>query len=262
MKMKNLKSLYSTNIELKNPLIAASCGLTGTAEKLKKLEDSGVGSAVMKSLFEDEKCREDPTPRYKIIERGKGITSFSRFAGLDIDVDNEIPVMHGGYAGHGGSWSLLYALWWISKLFLAVKISVSGSGGIQDGKDVVKFIIAGASTAQLCTVLYHEGYDVIKKFISELEEFMDKKGYTGINDFKGTIHGKILSMHRIDRIQRVKVTINSSLCNKCGICEKICNFNAIDIINKKEYIVIDDLCSGCGLCVEICPKKAIIFYTI
>ena len=41
-------------LKLKNPIIAASSGLTDTAEKVKKLEDSGVGAVVLKSLFEEQ----------------------------------------------------------------------------------------------------------------------------------------------------------------------------------------------------------------
>lgn len=41
-------------LKLKNPIIAASSGLTDSAEKVKKLEDSGVGAVVLKSLFEEQ----------------------------------------------------------------------------------------------------------------------------------------------------------------------------------------------------------------
>lgn len=41
-------------LKLKNPIIAASSGLTDSAEKIKKLEDNGVGAVVLKSLFEEQ----------------------------------------------------------------------------------------------------------------------------------------------------------------------------------------------------------------
>jgi len=381
--MKNLKSLYSKNLEVKNPVIAASSGLTGTVEQLKRLEDAGAGAAVMKSLFEDAQCRSDPSPRYKIIQRGKGklkshsfysyeqaskfgpeeyageifrakeavdfpvigsiacisddgwdyysrlveeagadaielnlscpysdhtknhrsamedfiirtlsivkkavdldivckmtpqlsdpvstalvmqnngasgITAFSRFAGLDIDIETEKPVMHGGYAGHGGSWSLFYALRWISEISSVIEIPISGSGGVQNGDDVVKFILAGASTIQVCTALYFEGFKVIKNYLDTLEKFMEEKEYADLNDFKNNVSDKILSMHQIDRKQRVKAVIMENECNSCDICRQLCNFYAIDIQYEKEYIINDNLCSGCGLCVEMCPRNAI-----
>ncbi len=41
-------------IELKNPLIISSSGLTNTVKKIKKLENAGAGAVVLKSLFEEQ----------------------------------------------------------------------------------------------------------------------------------------------------------------------------------------------------------------
>jgi dihydroorotate dehydrogenase (fumarate) len=41
-------------LDLKNPVIAGSSGLTGTLESIKKMEESGVAAVVLKSIFEEE----------------------------------------------------------------------------------------------------------------------------------------------------------------------------------------------------------------
>ncbi len=41
-------------LKLKNPLIAASSGLTNSLKKIKELEDAGIGAIVLKSLFEEQ----------------------------------------------------------------------------------------------------------------------------------------------------------------------------------------------------------------
>ncbi len=41
-------------LTLKNPLVAGSCGLTGSLIKLRELADAGVGAVVLKSLFEEQ----------------------------------------------------------------------------------------------------------------------------------------------------------------------------------------------------------------
>ncbi len=41
-------------LKLRNPIIAASSGLTDTVDKVKNLEESGVGAVVLKSLFEEQ----------------------------------------------------------------------------------------------------------------------------------------------------------------------------------------------------------------
>lgn len=41
-------------LELKNPIIAGSCGLTGTLNGVISLEEQGAGAVVLKSIFEEE----------------------------------------------------------------------------------------------------------------------------------------------------------------------------------------------------------------
>ena len=51
--MPNLTTNY-LGLDLKNPIIVASSGLTDTVEKLVELEANGAGAIVLKSLFEEE----------------------------------------------------------------------------------------------------------------------------------------------------------------------------------------------------------------
>ncbi len=49
----NLKTNY-LGIELRNPLVAASSGMTDNISNIKRLADAGVGAVVLRSLFEEE----------------------------------------------------------------------------------------------------------------------------------------------------------------------------------------------------------------
>jgi len=51
--MKDLRTSYM-GLELKNPIIAGSCGLTGTLDGIVSMEKHGAGAVVLKSLFEEE----------------------------------------------------------------------------------------------------------------------------------------------------------------------------------------------------------------
>ncbi|NLB25898.1 MAG: dihydroorotate dehydrogenase-like protein [Bacteroidales bacterium] len=51
--MVNLETSY-LGLTLKNPLVAASSGLTGSVEKIVSLEKAGIGAVVLKSLFEEQ----------------------------------------------------------------------------------------------------------------------------------------------------------------------------------------------------------------
>ena len=51
--MADLSTKYM-GLELKNPVIAGSCGLTSTVEKVKECEAAGAGAVVLKSIFEEQ----------------------------------------------------------------------------------------------------------------------------------------------------------------------------------------------------------------
>ncbi|BDD89387.1 dihydroorotate dehydrogenase-like protein [Desulfofustis limnaeus] len=51
--MTDLTTSY-LGLQLKNPIIAGSCGLTGALAKARELADAGVGAVVLKSLFEEQ----------------------------------------------------------------------------------------------------------------------------------------------------------------------------------------------------------------
>ena len=51
--MTNLNVSY-LGLDLKNPIIAGSSGLTNSIENLKAIEEAGAGAVVLKSIFEEE----------------------------------------------------------------------------------------------------------------------------------------------------------------------------------------------------------------
>lgn len=51
--MVNLETTY-LGLKLKNPLVAASSGLTGSEGKIQELAEAGIGAIVLKSIFEEQ----------------------------------------------------------------------------------------------------------------------------------------------------------------------------------------------------------------
>ncbi|HGJ66636.1 TPA: hypothetical protein ENS27_14830, partial [bacterium] len=136
------------------------------------------------------------------------VTIFNRMTALEIDIESETPALHGGYAGHGGPWAIQYPLRWISEIRPNVKIAISGSGGVSNWQDVVKYILAGANTVQVCTAVIINGYEFIPELINGLEQYMDRKGYKTVDDFRGNVCSKILGTKQIDRRKKAIAHIN------------------------------------------------------
>lgn len=184
------------------------------------------------------------------------VTMFNRFTGLDIDLETERPIMHGGYAGHGGPWSIQYVLRWISEVSPTLSVPILASGGVSDGAGVAKFILTGATLVQTCTAIVMEGYGVVGKLLAGLTEFMEGKGYSTLADFRGHVCGQIKGNDDIDRVKRMVAQIDQHKCINCGLCARVCIYNA-PVAGQAAYSVPQAACDGCGLCPQLCPAHAI-----
>jgi len=201
---------------------------------------------------------ENPVITAGIMEKcgSDGVCAFSRCLGMDIDIDTQLPVLHGGYGGHGGPWAIHYALRWISEMYPKMNIPISGCGGVVEWQDIVKFILAGATTVQVCFLVYTYGYSVIEKLNKGLLEYMDKKGYNSIEDFRGIVTGsRIKGLRDVMRDKVLVADIDKELCIGCKRFTDICIYQGISFDGKKASI--NSKCDGCGLCVYFCPQKAI-----
>lgn len=227
----------NTMVEQVVPTVKAAVKIPVFTKITPQIENPVVTAAIM------QKCGSD------------GVVAFSRCLGMDIDIDKQEPIMHGGYGGHGGPWSIHYALRWISEMYPKMNIPISGCGGVVEWQDVVKYILCGSTTVQVCFLVYTYGYSVIEKLNQGLLAYMDKNGYMSIEDFKGNITGKIKGLKDVDRKKTLIASVDDKKCVGCSRCSDICIFDGIDFANKKASI--NEKCDGCGLCLYFCPSKAI-----
>lgn len=183
-----------------------------------------------------------------------GLCAFSRCLGLDIDIETQKPIMHGGYAGHGGPWAINYSLRWVSVMYPVINIPISGCGGATSWQDIVKYLLAGANNVQVCAAVYMKGYEVIETMVSGLHKYMADHGYENIPQFRGSVIPHIKQLHEYNREQVIKARITADKCKACGICEKSCIYFAID---KGKPYSINEKCAGCAMCQQLCPAGAI-----
>lgn len=184
------------------------------------------------------------------------ITVANRLLGIDIDVENAKPIMHGSYAGIGGPWSIYYGLRWISEITSEVAIPVSASGGVMNSEDIIKYLMVGAKSVQICTVIIVKGYKVIDELLLGLKKFLEANSYSTVSEIVGKALPNIIPIGEVEREPPVTAEVDSSLCKGCGVCLLKCQYEAISMVNGKA-IIDKDKCDGCGLCVELCPFKAI-----
>ncbi len=84
-------------------------------------------------------------------------------------------------------------------------VEISASTGVHNANGVIQQILAGADTVQLCSVFYRKGVKELKNIKDELVNWMDKKSYNSIDDFKAKLSYKnIDNPNMYERFQFIK----------------------------------------------------------
>ena len=91
---------------------------------------------------------------------------------FSIQADNRLPLRFAGLL-HG-----------------KIKADVCASTGIMSGADIVKMILAGASSVQVVTGLYRQGVKSIRTMLDEITRWMDARSYASIDAFRGKLSAK------------------------------------------------------------------------
>lgn len=117
----------------------------------------------------------------------KGLVLFNRFFSPDIDIDNFKVISSHVFSTPE---ELSISLHWVAMLSDILHCDISASTGVHDGKALIKQLLAGATTVQVTSVLYKEGFSKITKMLNELEAWMDKNNFSNIDDFRGRMSYK------------------------------------------------------------------------
>ncbi|MEN8222678.1 MAG: dihydroorotate dehydrogenase [Acidobacteriota bacterium] len=114
------------------------------------------------------------------------ISVVNTFLGLALDIEKRKPVFNNFFAGLSGPAIKPLALKIVWEVASVVKIPVIGIGGIMTGKDVLEFILAGASAVQTGTVNIVEPTGSVR-IINETRELMDKLNIRNLDEIRGGI---------------------------------------------------------------------------
>ena len=121
-----------------------------------------------------------------IHHKADAVVLFNRFYESDIDIEN-LTMIPANALGHPAD--LRIALRWISLISAQLPTAqLSASTGIHDGEAVIKQLLAGAQTVQLCSTLYHNGAKQIGKILSFMQEWMQTHQFQSIDEFRGKMN--------------------------------------------------------------------------
>lgn len=117
-------------------------------------------------------------------EGARGITLFNRFYRPDIDIE-KLQLSAGPV--QSVPQEMAAVLQWVALMSGEIESDLSASTGIHDSSAVIKQLLAGAKSVQLCSVLMKEGFGSIDTMLQGLGSWMDRKGFEKISDFNGML---------------------------------------------------------------------------
>ncbi|MHA2184148.1 MAG: dihydroorotate dehydrogenase [Promethearchaeota archaeon] len=116
-----------------------------------------------------------------------GVVAINTLSAMVIDINTKRPILAHGSGGLSGKAIHPIAVKKVYDLYQLLKIPIIGCGGISTWKDVVEFILAGASAVQIGTALYN-GVKIITRINKSLHKYLENNGYTSITELIGLAH--------------------------------------------------------------------------
>lgn len=132
----------------------------------------------------------------------KGMVLFNRFYNTDIDIEKE-KLIGGNFYSTPDDMS--NTLRWIGIMNNIVDCDLCATTGIHNGKDAIKFLLAGATSVQIVSSIYINSAEIIEKSLHDIQDWMGKHNYESIEQFRGKL-SKSSGMNNVlyERVQFMK----------------------------------------------------------
>ena len=114
----------------------------------------------------------------------RGLVLFNRFLQPDIDCEKE---SLRNAMGLSRPEEMRVPLRYVALLHGRVKADLAASSGVHDGAGAIKQILAGATVVQMASALYAHGIDHITAVNEQIRQWMDRKEYATLGDFRGKL---------------------------------------------------------------------------
>jgi dihydropyrimidine dehydrogenase (NAD+) subunit PreA len=197
------------------------------------------------------------------------INTIKSIVGIDLDTYAPYPMVdgkgtNGGYCGPAVKPIALNMLKELAQHPDISKVPISGIGGIETWRDVVEFILLGATSVQVCTAVMHYGFGIVREMEAGLRQFMEEKNYQTIYDFAGKALPNVTEWKHLNLKHKVVAEINADKCIGCDLCYIACDDGAHQAIALSKDLkvripsIIEENCVGCNLCSLVCPVEGCI----
>jgi dihydropyrimidine dehydrogenase (NAD+) subunit PreA len=155
------------------------------------------------------------------------INTVNSIMGIDLDAMAPVDAVdgkgtHGGMCGPAVKPIALSMVSEIARDPEMRGLPISAIGGITTWRDAAEFIALGAGNVQVCTAAMTYGFKIVEEMVTGLAGFMESKGYSSIEDFRGRAVPAVTDWQYLNLNYVAKAEIDQDLCIKCGRCHIVC----------------------------------------
>jgi dihydroorotate dehydrogenase (fumarate) len=118
------------------------------------------------------------------IKKVGGFVLFNRYYTPDIDIEKMIVKSADMISSPGETCN---SLRWIALMYGQIDKDLVASTGVHNSEDVIKQLLAGATAVQVVSTIYKNGVARIPAMLAGLDEWMTRKSYGSLADFRGKL---------------------------------------------------------------------------
>lgn len=184
-----------------------------------------------------------------------GVTMFANNKTMRVDIETGKPAIYGPAPGTGSGMKPV-SMRWVAEVTSECDFAVMAGRGAINWDDCIEFMMAGADAVQYCSPIMIRGLRCVNEMLTEINKWLDRKGYSSISQIKDIARKQIYS--NTDLVEKVKplfASVDYKKCVGCKRCWHSCWYDAIKVV--KKAIIDKSKCAGCSLCSQVCPVNAI-----
>jgi dihydroorotate dehydrogenase (NAD+) catalytic subunit len=107
---------------------------------------------------------------------------------MSIDIETMMPILSNRIGGLSGSAIKPIGIRCVYEISKKLAVPVIGCGGVSSWKDVVEYMIAGASAVQVGSVLGSRGPRIFNQITKALKNYVEKRELKNISEIIGIAH--------------------------------------------------------------------------
>lgn len=116
------------------------------------------------------------------------ITAINTLRAMSIDIETMMPILSNRIGGLSGNAIKPIGIRCVYEISKKLEVPVIGCGGVSSWKDVVEYMIAGASAVQIGSVLGSSGPRIFNQITTGLKKYVEKKQLKNIGEIIGISH--------------------------------------------------------------------------